>query len=131
MANPIQYIFLNKSLSMSVGKAAAQAVHACMLANIYVISDNKRELWAGATHKTVIVLEARNEAHMRSIIDYLNERGFEMVQVVDEGVNEIDPHTVTALATGILDKDAEETKLALSTFSLYKEVARLTVEFER
>ena len=83
--NPIQYIFLNKELSMSVGKAAAQAVHACMMANVHLITAEDRKTWSAAVHKTVIILEARNEAHMKSIAEYLREREVWTYRVIDEG----------------------------------------------
>lgn len=133
MNNPVIYIFLNKSLHMTVGKAAAQAVHATMMANTHpnMINDESRKAWKDATHKTVIVLESRDEAHMKNTVEYLVERGINVYYVIDEGVNEIDPHTTTAMATPILEKDDEKTIKAMSTFKLYREVARFTMEFER
>lgn len=128
--NPIIYIFLNKSLGMSVGKAAAQAAHAAVFAAAQS-DESKQQLWRISPHKTIIVLEARDEEHLRSISTYIEQRGFTSNMIVDEGVNEIDPHTITALSTEILDKNEDQVSLTFSTFKLYKDLVKLTLEVER
>lgn len=129
-SNPVIYIFLNKSLGMSVGKAAAQAAHAAVFATAE--SDpSEQQLWRVNPHKTIIVLEARDEAHMRSISTYLQQRGIHTNMIVDEGVNEIDPHTITALSSGILDKNNEHIKLSFSSFSLYRDLIEFNVKVSR
>ena len=128
--NPVIYIFLNKSLGMSVGKAAAQAAHAAVFAAAE--SDtSEQQLWRVNPHKTIIVLEARNEEHLRSISTYLQQRGFYSNMIVDEGVNEIDPHTITALSTCIIDKNNDHTKQTFSTFSLYKGMIEINLRVDR
>lgn len=128
--NPVVYIFLNKSLAMSVGKAAAQASHAAMFAAVDS-PINQQTLWRSSPHKTIIVLEARDESHIRNIETYLQQRGFSSNMIVDEGVNEIDPHTITALSTQILDKNDENVSLTFSSFSLYKDFIKFSVEIDR
>lgn len=128
--NPVIYIFLNKSLGMSVGKAAAQAAHAAVFAAAES-DESKQQLWRINPHKTIIVLEARDEAHIRNISTYLQQRGIHTNMIVDEGVNEIDPHTITALSSGILDKNNEHISLSFSTFKLYKDPIKFTVEVDR
>lgn len=128
--NPIIYIFLNKSLGMSVGKAAAQAAHAAVFAA--ASSDmSKQQLWRVSPHKTIIVLEARDENHLRNIEKYLSQRDFTANMIVDEGVNEIDPHTITALSSEILDKNNLDVKDTFSTFKLYKDLIKFNLEVER
>lgn len=122
--NPIVYIFLNKSLHMSIGKAAAQAAHAAMV----VPDDNS---WLDNPHRTIIVLEARDQAHLDNIGKYLEERGFATREIIDEGVNEIDPHVTTARCTKILDKDDENVKKTFSTFKLYCDPIKFTMEVDR
>lgn len=129
--NPVKYVFLNKGLHMSVGKAAAQTAHAVAMSLIQQDNDLLKAKWVASPHRTVIVLEARDEAHMRSIRDYLQERNVQFSWIVDEGVNEIDPHTVTALATHIMNKNDDTTDAIMSTFKLYRDVAKFKVEFER
>lgn len=130
MFNPVIYVFLNKSLHMSVGKATAQGIHAGMLGAMG--SDIEfQKVWHDSMHKTVIVLEARDQAHIKNIYGYLLMRGILAHEVIDEGVNEIDPHTTTALASNILDKDNEDIIKAFSTFKLYRDLHKITVEFEK
>ena len=128
--NPVIYIFINKSLGMSVGKAAAQAAHAAVFA-ASESDESKQQLWRVNPHKTIIVLEARDEAHIRNISTYLQQRGIHTNMIVDEGVNEIDPHTITALSSGILDKNNEHISLSFSSFSLYKDLIEFTVKVPR
>lgn len=128
--NPVIYIFLNKSLGMSVGKASAQAAHAAVFASSESDEEN-RNLWRVSPHKTIIVLEARDEEHLRNIETYLRQRNFISNLIVDEGVNEIDPHTITALSTTILDKNSEDVSLTFSSFSLYKDLIKFSVEVAR
>lgn len=131
MYNPVIYVFLNKSLGMTVGKAAAQTAHAVTRSMILINDEKHRAKWLQSPHQTVIVLEARDENHMRNIRDYLDERGVPVAEVIDEGVNEIDPHTWTAMATPILNKDAEKTYKALSTFNLYRDTIRVRLDIDR
>lgn len=128
--NPVIYIFLNKSLKMSVGKAAAQAAHATVMSVIATDGTGHME-WLNSPHRTIIVLEARDEAHMKNVRAYLAERKVSSVRIIDEGVNEIDPHVWTALATCILDKDAQYVKDVMSTFKLYRDTVRVTLEVDR
>lgn len=116
---------------MSVGKSAAQAVHANQMANAALITEEQRHQWALAPHRTVIVLEARDEKHLANIQQYLFERGIKTYYVIDEGVNEVDPHIITAMATEIIDGSDEVKRKSLSTFKLYKDIAKFTMEFER
>lgn len=115
---------------MSVGKASAQVAHAAVMAMTYE-EESRLQLWRSSVHKTIIVLEARDENHMRNIESYLSERGVLTATVIDEGVNEIDAHTITAMATDILDKDKISTIDTFSTFKLYKDLVKITTEFTR
>lgn len=130
MKNPVIYVFVNKGLHMTTGKVAAQVTHATMRSAI-MSAKERLDQWDISIHKTVIVLEARDEIHMRSISRYMFERGFRFHEIIDEGVNEIDPHTVTAAASDILDKDDELVIQAFSTFNLYRDTVKINLEFER
>lgn len=129
MNNPVVYVFLNKSLHMTTGKAAAQAVHAAM--KVGRVRENFSGIWSDVAQRTVIVLEARDENHMRNIADYLFERGYDTHKIVDEGVNEIDPHTITALATEVLEKEDEHVQATFSSFKLYRDTVKVTIEMEK
>lgn len=128
--SPVIYIFLNKSLGMSAGKAAAQAAHAAVFATSES-GESERNLWRVSPHKTIIVLEARDEAHIKNIRTYLDQRGIRTNMIIDEGVNEIDPHTITALSSSIVDKNSDNIKLSFSTFSLYRDMIEFSVKVTR
>jgi peptidyl-tRNA hydrolase len=131
MTQPTIYVFINKSLHMSTGKVSAQAVHAAMMVALGAAKP-ERDSWHQAMHRTVLIMEARDQEHIINLKKYLEERGIENSRVIiDEGVNEIDSHVITALATPILDKDDPNTDLAMSTFKLYKDMIKTTLEFER
>lgn len=118
MDNPTLYIFINKSLNMSTGKVASQAAHAAA----YSMAQNHQEdndLWLLNIEKTVIILEARDENHIRNIKDYLRQRGVNSEYIIDEGMNEVPPQTITALATTYMDKN-EASKQLMGKFKLYE-----------
>lgn len=122
MRKPTIYIFMNKQLGMSAGKLAAQAAHAVALVPV-------GKEWQ-APHRTILVMQARDEAHIRNIAKYLAQRGVTAYEVIDEGVNEIEPHVVTALATQVVDKADERNGDIFSTFELYRDRVRLNVEVD-
>lgn len=111
--NPILYVILNKELNMSAGKAAAQTAHAvAMLGNFNnaFIDFNKR---------TVIVLEAENEAQIRNLNEYLFNEGLSSYYYIDEGVNEVGPYSVTAMAVEPIAAGDEERRQIFAPFNLY------------
>ena len=124
MRKPTIYIFVNKSLEMSPGKLGAQTAHAMAKAmTVHNLND-----WWSSPHRTVLVMQARDEMHIRNIGIYLKERGVNVYPIIDEGVNEIDPHVVTAVATDVVDKDLEEVQDIFSTFKTYREKYRIILE---
>ena len=108
---PVIYVVVNQSLNMSAGKLAAQVGHAVALAVIKETDDNLRLKWEVAHHRWMIVLEAEDESHMRSAMQYLADRCVGVWDVIDEGVNEVRPMAMTAFATQILDKDGPHAAL--------------------
>lgn len=123
--NPVVYIFINKSLHMSAGKLGAQAAHA--MAHAHLTDTN----WWKKPHRTILIMEARDGEHMNSIQMYLLQREIPCNIVIDEGANEIDPHTPTALSTIVLNKDDAKIKKIMSTFKLYRDPIKVTMEVER
>lgn len=120
--DPVLYVFLNRGLGMSPGKLAAQAAHAAVEAYRATPADsNLLRLWLKGLHYKKIVLLGRDENHMLSIMVYLRERGFHTVPIVDEGMTEIQPHSLTALGCPIVDKNEPHTSATFSSFSLYKD----------
>lgn len=117
--NLVMYLFANKGLGMSPGKMAAQVAHAAVRAYEQSNSGARAE-WL-ATGETKIVLEARDEMHLRNIIDYLAEHQTMCVPIIDEGRTETPPLSITAAGVPILDKDDPSVKFLFSSFKLYKE----------
>jgi peptidyl-tRNA hydrolase, PTH2 family len=127
---PAMYIFLNKGLGMSAGKAAAQASHAAVEA--YRLSlegppDGGNERWHShlvnqwykGGHYAKYVIQCRDSEHLRNTERYLNDRGFKTALVIDEGRTEVPPITPTALGVEIVDKDDSHVQATLSSFDLY------------
>lgn len=130
MISVVQYIFVNKGLGMSAGKLASQAAHAAV--ESYRISDPKLvKRWYEGGHYAKLVMQARSEQHLQTIERYLNERGIRTVPIIDEGLTEIDPHQWTALAVEIVDKEAGDTTATFSSFELYRDTVKVTMEIER
>lgn len=128
--NPVIYVFVNKSLGMTAGKLAAQAAHAAAMSMAEENNENRMH-WMADIHKTILVMEARDEQHLNNIDDYLIDRGVKPIKIIDEGVNEIDAHTITALATNVLNKDNEQVQQTMSTFKLYRDTIRIKLEIDR
>ena len=127
---PFVYVFANKGLHMSGGKLSAQVAHAVMIA---AANQSKEAFskWTSSMHRTIIILEADDEVHMRNIHRYLSERGFNMSLIIDEGLNEIRPFTVTALASEILNRHDPNVADAFGEFKLYSDLVKVTVELPR
>lgn len=116
------YLFVNKGLGMSTGKTAAQVAHAAVLAaNCANTDPDLVSEWYKGGHYTKLVMEARDEEHLRNIRDYLGDRGFETYSIIDEGRTEISPHTFTALGVEIVDRDDEHTAATFSSFKTYRD----------
>lgn len=123
MINPVRYVFLNRELAMSRGKIEAQAAHACELAVMMEDKEsNLHRLYFRGGHHSKVVLLGRDDQHMNNIGDYLTQRGFGVVSVIDEGRTEVDSLVRTAVATEVVDKNNEHTKATFSSFELYKDL---------
>lgn len=127
---PFLYVIANKGLHMSAGKLAAQVGHAVAL-SMAAQSSYKLDMWQDSIHRTLIVLEAENNEQLANIVDYLRYRDFKTHIVVDEGVNEITPFSVTAVASDVLDKNDYRVGLAFGSFPLYTDKIKIKLEFDR
>lgn len=112
--NDILYVILNGSLNMSSGKAAAQAVHAAMMLN-----NTSRSNFRANYRRSVIVLEAKNREQMDGICDYLSEAEIDYEYYVDEGKNEVDAFSFTALVVEPFDSDDERKREIFADLPLY------------
>jgi peptidyl-tRNA hydrolase len=114
------YIFLNRGLGMTTGKAAAQAGHAAVEA--YRISEPKMlDEWYVGGHYCKLVMLAKDELHLLAIKQYLEDRDFATKLIIDEGHTEIAPLSVTALGVEVVDRDDPHVAATFETFKLYKE----------
>lgn len=115
----VMYIFANKDLEMSHGKLAAQVAHAAVEA--FRISDEKMiEAWYKGGHHAKIVLGADDDTQMLIIEQYLRDRDFQTVRIIDEGRTEIRPFSFTALGVEIVDREDEHTAATFANFKTYK-----------
>lgn len=117
---PAMYIFLNRDLGMSTGKAAAQACHAAVEA--YKMSrPDLTAAWEKGGHTTKLVMLAETTEHLLIIQKYIEDRDFKTRLIIDEGRTEVSPHSPTALGVEIVDKDDEHTQKTFEGFRTYKE----------
>jgi len=130
MSRPVMYIFVNKGLGMSSGKMAAQVAHAAIEG--YILSDPKLiKEWRYGKHYTKLVMQARDATHLTTIQRYLLDRGVKCELIIDEGMTEIDPHVSTALGVEIVDKEDPHIEATFSTFELYRDTIKVTLEIPR
>lgn len=112
--NPIIYVLLNKSLNMSAGKAASQAAHA-----VAMLKPNQIEAFTESFKRTVIVLEAKDQQQMENLWTYLQDAGLYCRGYVDEGANEVNAYSLTALAVEPIDADDNKMRAIFEKFCLY------------
>lgn len=125
---------------MSSGKCAAQAAHAETLAmKDYSHHDIERDkldpedrrwvniqydlysMWLGHGHYAKYVVTAEDSLQMHTIKHYLEERGYKVYLVIDEGHTEGTYFVPTAMAVELVDKDDERTASIFGEFKLYKD----------
>lgn len=111
--SPILYVVLNKELKMSAGKAAAQTAHAVML-----LGEHHND-FTDSFKRTVIVLEAKNQAQIENLWEYLTSADIYSNYYIDEGHNEVAPYSITALAVEPIAAYDEAKREIFAPFSLF------------
>lgn len=114
MKEPYLYVILNGELKMSGGKAAAQAVHAVMMLNSL-----HRQDFMSDFKRTVIILEAKNTQQLLNLKEYLGNADIDSEYYIDEGVNEVDVYSITALAVAPIEREDKDSRYLFSEFGLY------------
>lgn len=114
MDNPILYIILNKELNMSPGKASAQAVHAAMM-----LESKCRDSFTAQYRRTVVILEAQGREQLDGISDYLHDAGIYHEYYTDEGINEVEAFSFTALAVEPIEASDEKKREIFSSLKLF------------
>lgn len=117
---PVMYVFLNRGLRMTIGKAGAQIGHAVSRAQEASRPDLVAE-WKRSKHETTLIMLATSTEDLLLKERYLNDRGFETELIIDEGRTEVPPHSATAFGVPIVDKDEPEVLAAFSDFKVYRE----------
>lgn len=124
MINPTQYIFVNDSLELGFGKAAAQIAHAQEELTWEYLTHHKDQLddyreILETNPRTVIVLACPNAETMYKIANYVESINLLTGIYVDEcGENYIlEP---TAMAIEYVEKDDPRLTPLFSKFELYK-----------
>ncbi len=113
------YIFINKGLGMSTGKAAAQASHAAVEA-FRKSAPALVDAWLLGGHYKKLVMEADDSDELANVGGYLDDRGFDPEWIYDEGLTEFDGRLRhTAIGVPIVDKDDPNVAATFSTFRLY------------
>ncbi len=116
------YVFVNKGLGMSTGKAAAQASHAAVEAYRYSPHSSLLDAWLLGGHYKKLVMEADDSDELANVGGYLDDRGFAPEWIYDEGLTEFDGRIRhTAIGVPIVDKDDPNVHATFSTFRLYKD----------
>lgn len=87
--NGKMYVIVNKELGMSAGKVAAQVAHAVARLDVGI-------------PRTMIVLEGTGE-QLHNIDTYLERANVPHHLYIDEGANEVQPMSATALALGMVE----------------------------
>lgn len=123
---PILYVILNGKLNMSPGKAAAQAVHAVM-----GLDNKERTKFMGNYRRTVVVLEAKGREQLDGIADYLSDAGIDYHYYIDEGVNEVDAFSLTALAVEVMDTEDTDKREIFADLPLYGKQSPVVVFHEK
>lgn len=115
MNHPVIYVLINDSLNMSPGKVAAQTAHA--MGTLHKFHGIHK--FADVTKRTVIVLAAKDQQQMDNLDEYLFQLGIPSGSYIDEGVNEIDSYSVTAMAVGPFEWDDWDKREIFKGFELY------------
>ena len=122
------YLFVNKGIKMSTGKAIAQGAHAACEA-VRISNHDMVKAWNEFGFYTKMIMEARDENHLKDIQKYLDDRGVKSILIIDEGRTEIPKHTPTALGVEVIDKNVLGP--LFQEFDLFKDKIKVSVEFER
>lgn len=97
-------VVVRKDLGMRSGKIAAQVAHAAIAAYIHS-NATVRDLWYTEGQKK-IVLKAQDEPHLLRIAQLATSNGLRIENIIDFGLTQIEPNTLTCIAIGI-DEDVK------------------------
>ncbi len=95
-----QVILVNMNLKMGVGKTGAQCGHAAVNASLKVMEENPLvfKLWMKGMYKKVVLKS--NKTQMQRIKKYLDDEHVSNALIIDAGLTEIPPNSITTLGIG-------------------------------
>ena len=117
--NPTIYVIINKSLNMNPGKVAAQTAHAeaGMMSKLHLEKNAVNGGWIGVNPRTVIVLEAPDQAYMERFSTYLNDLSINLLHYIY--TDESSDFYKTAMAVEPVDKFDPRIGLIFGAFKFY------------
>lgn len=92
----VQYIIVNKDLSMSAEKIAAQVGHVCTICAVEQVTNQNFVKWYSGSQKKIIL-----QAH-ESVLRKLENEYF---SIRDIGLTEIEPNSLTAVSLGVMTRE--------------------------
>ena len=116
--NLVQYIFVPKKPRMSKGKIASQVSKVAFLVGTIKGHNSDFQKWKKENGMLTIVLQVKDQIQLNNVAKYLKQESIWFESYYDEGYTEVPAATMTAIATGILDKEKDGWRFA--RFRLYK-----------
>jgi len=126
-----QYIFVPKKPKMSPGKIANQVSKVTIiriLRDIDFTSKHSRSInnetlkpwldWMDNHGMCTIVLQVKDQTELHNVCKYLKQEGIDFSSYNDEGYTEVPAGTMTAIATGVINKEKDGWRFA--KYKLYK-----------
>ena len=113
--NLVQYIFVPKKPKMSPGKIASQVSKVAILSTM---GESLRKEWISEHGMMTIVLQVKDQVQLNNVKSYLLQESISHISYNDEGYTEVPAGTMTAIATGIIDKEKEGWRF--ERYKLYK-----------
>lgn len=109
MEELIQYIIVNKDLEMSQGKLAAQVGHACTYSTLYYCTmEDNPNFWGWFDKDQKKIVLRAHEKDIRKLINKFEEEKKLYFKVIDNGLTEIPPQSLTCISLGVLTRAAAE-----------------------
>jgi peptidyl-tRNA hydrolase, PTH2 family len=98
-----QALIIRTDLKMNKGKMASQCAHASISAFLKAREEDRQEWISGGMKK--IVLKVSSEGDIESLFKSARKERLPAEIIVDAGLTQIEPGTVTALGIGPADDD--------------------------
>lgn len=108
-------VLVRADLNMSKGKIGAQVAHAVVGADREASAETRR-LWDESAQR-VVVLKVADETELRAYEALAKQHNMAVCMMIDAGLTEIKPHTLTCMALG--PDSVERLKSLTGSLKLY------------